>query len=214
MSVGWLKLTFGEGSMPVLMRRRLYLRPPRPGDWREWADLRLTSRSFLTPWEPVWPQEALSKTAFRQRLRRNARDWRNDKAYAFFLFKRDDDALLGGITISNLRRGVTQSASLGYWIGRPYARQGYMTEAVHGVLDFAFGPLGLHRIEAACLPHNEASRRLLQKCGFTREGRARSYLRINGAWQDHLLFAVLSTDERPDLPADENPKARTYDRVG
>lgn len=201
MTVGWRKLPFGDApSTPPLMGRRVYLRPPRSGDWREWADLRLYSRDFLTPWEPAWPREALAKATFRQRLRRNARDWRNDQAYAFFVFKQLDDALIGGITLSGLRRGVTQSGSLGYWIGRPYARQGYMSEVVQCVLDFAFDSLGLHRVEAACLTHNEASRRLLLTSGFTHEGVGRGYLRIDGAWQDHLLFAVLRADPRPGRP--------------
>ncbi len=194
LDVGWRKTSI---DAPPLIGPRFYIRPPRSGDWREWADLRLFSRDFLTPWEPTWPGDALSKASFRQRLRRNARDWRDDKAYALFLFTRDDDDLIGGLTLSGLRRGVTQSASLGYWIGKPYAGQGYMSEAVLCVLDFAFDTLGLHRVEAACVPDNEASRRLLVKCGFTQEGLGRAYLRINGDWRDHLLFAILNVDRRP-----------------
>ena len=110
--------------------------------------------------------------------------------------RRRDDALLGGITFSNVRRGVAQSASLGYWIGAPHAHQGYMTEALSAVLDFAFDHLALHRVEAACLPDNEASQGLLLKIGFQDEGYARQYLRINGRWQDHRLFALLKGDKR------------------
>lgn len=201
MSVGWRKLGFGDApALPPLMGRRIYLRPPRLGDWREWADLRLFSRDFLTSWEPAWPSEALTKATFRHRLRRNSREWRDDQAYAFFLFRQDDDALIGGMTLSGLRRGVTQGGSLGYWIGRPHARQGHMSDAVQCVLDFAFDSLGLHRVEAACLIHNDASRRLLTSSGFTHEGVGRGYLRIDGAWQDHLLFAILRTDPRPGRP--------------
>ncbi len=197
-SMEWRALGFGnEPSETGLAGRRILLRPPRLADWREWADLRALSRDFLTPWEPVWPRDALTKAAFRQRLRRNVRDWRNDRAHAFFLFRRQDQALIGGITISGLHRGVTQSGGFGYWIGQPFARQGYMTEAVQCMLDLAFGRLNLHRVEAACLAHNESSRRLLIKSGFTQEGLARGYLCINGVWQDHLLFAILRTDRRP-----------------
>ncbi len=207
MSVGWRKLGFGDApSAPPLIGRRITLRPPRQGDWREWADLRLFSRDFLTPWEPAWPSEALTKATFRHRLRRNSRDWRNDQAYAFFLFRQDDDALIGGMTLSGLRRGVTQGGSLGYWIGRPHARQGYMSEAVSCVLDFAFDSLGLHRVEAACLIHNDASRRLLTRSGFTHEGVGRGYLRIDGAWQDHMLFAILRADPRPGRPPEGGEK--------
>jgi ribosomal-protein-alanine N-acetyltransferase len=107
------------------------------------------------------------------------------------LVRRDDEALLGGITLTNLRRGVAQCASLGYWIGARHARQGYMTEGIGGMLTFCFEDLGLHRVEAACLPTNVASKALLTRRGFREEGYAREYLRINGKWQDHLLFAML-----------------------
>ncbi len=122
---------------------------------------------------------------------------RHDTGYAFLIFRHEDGRLVGGVSMSNIRRGVAQSASLGYWMGAPFARHGYMTEALEAVLDFGFNSLGLHRIEAACLPSNQASRGLLAKVGFREEGYAREYLRINGVWQDHVLFAILRTDARP-----------------
>ncbi len=165
-------------------------------DWREWTELRAASREFLEPWEPTWPEDALTRSAFRRRLRRQVRDGDEDRGYAFFVLQRQDDSLIGGVTLSNIQRGVSQSCNLGYWIGAAYARQGYMTEALNCVLSHCFGSLGLHRVEAACLPHNEASKRLLGRCGFNREGYAHEYLRIDGAWQDHLLFALLAPDHR------------------
>lgn len=167
------------------------LRPPQPADYAEWAQLREASRSFLMPWEPTWPADDLTRGAFRRRLRRYAEDQRADLAYPFFVFRTADNALVGGLTLGNIRRGVAQSGSLGYWMGAAYARQGYMTAAVRAVIGFAFGTLRLHRIEAACIPGNAASIRLLEKTGFAREGYAREYLCINGVWQDHLLFARL-----------------------
>ena len=125
-----------------------------------------------------------------------ALEWRDDAGYSFLVFRREDDALLGGATLSHLRRGVSQTASLGYWIGAPYARQGYMSEALGALLPFAFDRLGLHRIEAACLPRNAPSRGLLQKLGFREEGHAREYLRIDGSWQDHVLYGLLRQDMR------------------
>lgn len=175
---------------------RIYLRLPVQRDWRAWAALRGDSRDFLTPWEPTWAYDSLARGAFRRRLKLYKTEMRQGTAYSFLVLRRGDDVLLGGVTLSNLRRGVAQAASLGYWIGAPFARQGYMTEAIAAVLDFAFDRLGLHRIEAACLPHNEASRRLLFKAGFREEGFAREYLRINGRWQDHQLFAILAADRR------------------
>ena len=132
-------------------------------------------------------------------MRRNQQEIDNDEAYPFLLF-RDDDVLAGGLTLGQVKRGVVQAATLGYWIGEPYARQGLMSAAVRAVTGYAFATLRLHRIEASCLPHNEASRKLLERTGFTREGYARAYLRINGVWQDHLLFGLLESDPLPVRP--------------
>jgi [ribosomal protein S5]-alanine N-acetyltransferase len=117
-------------------------------------------------------------------------------AYPFLVFRSLDGVLLGGCTISNVRRGVTQCAAIGYWVGEPYARQGRMFAALRLLLPFAFGALTLHRIEAACIPENEASGKLLRKLGFREEGRALRYLQINGEWRDHILFGLLQ-DESP-----------------
>ena len=170
------------------------MRYPVHADFAEWAALRSRSRAFLKPWEPLWPHDDLTRAAFRARVKRCARDVRDDAAYAYLLFSYDDNTLLGGATLSNVRRGVAQTASLGYWIGEPFAGQGYMTEAVSALLEHAFDGLNLNRIEAACLPFNIPSKKLLQSCGFSEEGFARSYLKINGSWQDHLLFAIVRSD--------------------
>lgn len=184
----------GGAAGPVLSEERVLLRPPQGRDFAVWAALRAESRDFLEPWEPSWPADALSRSAYRWRLRHYERDQREGWGYSFFILRRADKQLLGGISLSNLRRGVAQAGSLGYWIGAPYARQGYMSEALAALLDFAYGPLGLHRVEAACLPHNAASRRLLLKLGFEEEGLARGYLRIAGRWQDHVLYGLLAED--------------------
>jgi ribosomal-protein-alanine N-acetyltransferase len=180
----------------VVSAARLGLRYPMPEDYPAWAGLRAQSREFLVPWEPAWPEDELTRTAFRRRLRLYVRAIRAEEAHPFFLMRRSDHRLMGGLTLSNIRRGVTQSCALGYWIGQPFAGQGYMTEAVKCATRFAFSTLGLHRIEAATLPANEPSRRLLLRCGFCEEGYARRYLKINGAWQDHVLFALLDSDPR------------------
>ncbi len=174
-----------------LERNRVYLRFPVQRDWRNWAALRAESRDFLAPWEPTWAYDALTRGAFRRRLKMYKTEIRQGATYSFLIFRRIDDVLLGGITLSNLRRGVAQSATLGYWIGVPHGNQGYMTDSLAAILEFAFSRIGLHRIEAACLPANEASRRLLLRSGFREEGYAREYLRISGRWQDHQLYAVL-----------------------
>lgn len=180
---------------PSIRGDGVYLRVPTLADHGEWASLRGQSRNFLAPWEPLWPVDDLTRGAYRRRVRRYQTEIRDDDAYTFFVF-RDDDVLMGGLTIGNVRRGVTQAASVGYWVGEPHARQGVMTRAVGAAIPFAFDHLRLNRLEAACLPTNTASIRLLEKCGFSREGYARRYLCINGEWQDHLLYAMLHDDPR------------------
>ncbi|HEY0223804.1 MAG TPA: GNAT family protein [Pseudolabrys sp.] len=183
-------VSFNE-PMPAIAGAGVSLRAPQSGDHAEWAALREASRDFLTPWEPTWPSDDLTRGAFRRRLKRYADDQRMDLAYAFLIFRNDDNALVGGVTLANIRRGVAQAGSLGYWVGAPFARQGYMTKAVRALIPFCFRTLRLHRLEAACIPSNAASMSLLEKTGFTREGYARGYLCINGVWQDHLLYARL-----------------------
>jgi ribosomal-protein-alanine N-acetyltransferase len=186
-------VSFSE-PLPTVEGDGVFLRAPQMSDYNEWAALREASRAFLTPWEPTWPSDDLSRSAFRRRLRRYAEDQRGDSSYAFFVFRKEDEALVGGLTLANIRRGVAQAGSLGYWIGEPFARRGMMGGAVQGLVPFAFGSLRLHRLEAACIPSNAASIRLLETAGFSREGYAREYLCINGLWQDHLLFARLNGD--------------------
>src|SRR5712692_9383557 len=177
--------------LPPIEADGIMLRTPQMTDFAAWSALREASRNFLTPWEPTWPADDLSRTAFRQRMRRYAEDQRTDQAYPFFIFRKEDNALVGGLVLASIRRGVAQAGSLGYWIGLPYARRGYMTSALRALVPAAFEVLRLHRLEAACIPTNVASTRLLEKVGFQREGYAREYLCINGTWQDHLLYARL-----------------------
>jgi ribosomal-protein-alanine N-acetyltransferase len=181
-------------TMPAITGAGVSLRAPQNSDHAEWSALREASRTFLTPWEPTWPVDDLTRGAYRRRLKRYADDQRGDLAYAFLIFRSADNAMLGGLTLANIRRGVAQAGSIGYWIGAPFARQGYMTAAVRALIPFCFRTLRLHRLEAACIPGNAASISLLERTGFTREGYARRYLCIDGAWQDHLLYGRLDND--------------------
>ena len=181
-------------TLPAIEGERVILRQPQMSDHSEWATLRQKSREFLEPWEPVWPADDLTRAAFRRRLKRYAEDQRSDLAYSFLIFRKIDGVLVGGITLSNVRRGVAQAGSIGYWMGEPYARQGLMSTALHALIPFGFATLRLHRLEAACITTNVASIRLLEKSGFQREGYARQYLCINGMWQDHLLYARIKGD--------------------
>lgn len=187
-------------ARPLIRTQNLILRAPLAGDYSAWASLRMESREFLTPWEPVWTEDDLTRASFRLRVKRAAREIATDEAYSLFVLDARSEALLGGLTLGLVRRGVAQACTLGYWMGQRHAGKGHMTEAVRGALDFAFSELALHRVEAACLPTNEPSRRLLERVGFTREGEARGYLRINGVWADHLLYGILASElRRPDI---------------
>jgi ribosomal-protein-alanine N-acetyltransferase len=175
---------------------RMTLRPPVHSDFRAWTALRSQSLDFLTPWEPAWADDHLSRKAFTNRVYWAQRSVSGGTALPLFLIRRSDDTLLGAITLDNIRRGPSQSGTLGYWTGQPFARQGYMREAITSLVHHAFTRLDLSRIEAACLPENAASRGLLETSGFKYEGVAQSYLQIDGRWRTHVLYAALRSDRR------------------
>lgn len=178
----------------ALIAAGLHIRPPQMSDYENWAALREQSRQFLQPWEPTWPQDDLTRGAFRRRLQRYARELDRNEAFPFLVFRAADRVLLGGLNLTNVRRGAASMASLGYWMGEPFAGKGFMTNAVLQVTALAFRQLHIRRMEAACLPENAASVKLLEKTGFRREGFAREYLAINGVWRDHLLYGKLASD--------------------
>ncbi len=175
---------------------RLILRPPVHGDFRNWTALRQQSIEFLTPWEPKWSPDHLSRKAFVNRVYWANRSVAQGNALPLFLNRREDGRLLGAITLDNIRRGPAQAGTIGYWIGEAYSREGYMREALTALVHHAFSVLDLSRIESACLPENAASRGLLEKCGYKYEGVAQSYLQINGRWRNHVLYANLRGDRR------------------
>ncbi len=188
----------------------MYLRQPQANEWASWAEIRAESRDYLTPWEPSWPTDALTEAAYLRRIRRLATEWKTDEGYSFHVFLQGTGQLVGGIGLTQVRRGVAQTGTLGYWIGRPFHRRGFTTEAVRLVADFAFNTLNLHRIEAACLPENVPSQRVLEKARFLREGYARLYLQIAGVWRDHLRHcrcdgAPQACPASPDSIAGLNP---------
>lgn len=183
-----ISLPFRPPRQQIVTGEAIYLRYPEYGDHEEWARLRATSESFLRPWEPAWPSDDLEKNAFRGRIRRYRQEIAAGTGFPFFICDRQSNAIFGGITLGNVRRGVSQSGQIGYWIGARYNGRGIMSEALTLVCGHAFDTLGLHRLEAACIPGNARSIRILEKAGFEREGYLRSYLKINGVWRDHVLF--------------------------
>ena len=183
---------------------RLVLRPPAMRDYETWSQLRRDSRDFLVPWEPSWARDHLSVRAYRNRVVWSERAIRQGEALPLLLVRQEDQRVIGGVTLSNIRRQPAQAGTLGYWVGETFARQGFMSEALMALRDHAFGELDLSRLEAACLPENDASRRLLERCGFKYEGVAQAYLQINGRWRNHVLYAALRSDRRGRV--DEEPQ--------
>jgi ribosomal-protein-alanine N-acetyltransferase len=175
---------------------RMTLRLPQHADWRLWSEVRRDSAAFLAPWEPVWSPDHLSRRAFVNRVHWAGRAYSQGTALPLMMIRRADAALLGAITLDNIRRGPAQAGTLGYWVGMSHARQGFMREAIQAVVHHAFTVLDLSRIEAATLPENAASRRLLESTGFKYEGVAQSYLQIGGRWRTHVLYANLRHDRR------------------
>ena len=175
---------------------RLVLRLPLLEDFEDWSGLRRESREFLTPWEPRWAADHLTREAFKRRVAWANRSIKEKRAYPFFLIRKRDEALIGAVTLDNVRRGPSMAVTVGYWTGERYARRGYMREALSAARDHAFRKLDVSRVEAACLPENLASRKLLEKCAFKYEGVAQAYLQINGRWRDHVLYASLREDRR------------------
>ncbi|GGE14283.1 ribosomal-protein-alanine N-acetyltransferase [Aureimonas endophytica] len=207
---------------PVLHGERLVLRLPQMRDYDSWRVVREASRGFLKPWEPLWSPDELTRRAYRQRITRYHQEAQDRSAFTFFLLSRADEAVLGGVTVGQVRRGVAQSCTLGYWMGEAHAGQGLMHAAVELLKPFVFDIEGLHRIEAACLPTNARSIRLLERAGFRREGYLKQYLKIAGVWEDHYLYALLADDWTRGLDGEAasarepNPPIvlRSFDPVG
>jgi ribosomal-protein-alanine N-acetyltransferase len=192
-----IALPFFRREGPALKGVRVTLRMPVSSDFREWAALRAESRKFLEPWEPRWSSDELEWPAWRNRLSRYRDDYEHGIGVAFLIFDMASGRMVGGITVGNIRYGVAQCGQIGYWIGERHAGKGYMPDALAVVARHAFRTMRLHRLEAACIPDNERSIRVLEKAGFQREGLLRSYLRINGVWHDHYLYALIADDSGP-----------------
>lgn len=175
---------------------RLVLRPPIARDYEDWSALRRDSREFLTPWEPIWSRDHLTRRAFRNRVIWADRAIKNGEALPLLLIAGATGRIVGGVTLSNIRRAPAEMATLGYWTGIHHIRQGFMAEALNALRDYAFNRMDLSRLEAACLPENEPSRKLLERCQFKYEGVAQAYLQINGRWRNHVLYAALRSDRR------------------
>lgn len=173
-----------------LTSKRIFMRPARMEDWQQWHDVRGSNKDHIQPFEPTWADNALKEDFFERRTYRQAREWQRGSAHAFLIFKNEDEALIGGMNINNICRGAAQFASLGYWVDQGHEGQGYMAEALALTIEYCFEEVGLHRINASCMPHNTRSHKTLEKAGFKEEGFAEKYIQIDGKWQDHILFGL------------------------
>jgi ribosomal-protein-alanine N-acetyltransferase len=174
--------------------QKVILRPPQYSDWKVWADERKKNKLYLQPWEPLWSINELERSSFVKRVRMFERLSHNDQAYSFLIYKSDNEDFIGEVNISNVQRGIIQSCTIGYWIAKDCEGKGMMSESLELVKEFIFNELKLHRIEAACLPHNIPSLKLLLKNGFIKEGTARKLLKINDKWQDHTVLSFILDD--------------------
>ena len=174
--------------------QKVTLRPPQYSDWKAWADERKKNKLYLQPWEPLWSINELERSSFVKRVRMFERLSHNDQAYSFLIFTSDNEDFIGEVNISNVQRGIIQSCTIGYWIAKDCEGKGMMSESLELVKEFIFNELKLHRIEAACLPHNIPSLKLLLKNGFIKEGTARKLLKINDKWQDHTVLSFILDD--------------------
>ena len=174
--------------------QKVILRPPQYSDWKAWADERKKNKLYLQPWEPLWSINELERSSFVKRVRMFERLSHNDQAYSFLIYKSDNEDFIGEVNISNVQRGIIQSCTIGYWIAKDCEGKGMMSESLELVKEFIFNELKLHRIEAACLPHNIPSLKVLLKNGFIKEGTARKLLKINDKWQDHTVLSFILDD--------------------
>ena len=178
---------------------RVAIRAFTRGDVDELTDLRVRNRVFLTPWEPRRTETFYAPAGQRAEIERDRQEWAADRTYAFAIVEAGTGAMRGRIALANVVRGAWENATLGYFVDEACGGRGLASEAVALTLRFAFGPCRLHRVQAAVMPHNARSRRVLEKNGFRREGFSPRYLRLDGAWRDHDLFAI-TVEEAPGTP--------------
>ena len=178
-----------------IVGRNVVLRPLRPEDYPAWYEVRTRAREWLVHWEPrpaAAPYPSEDRATFTARCAMRERDRQLGTAFGFGIFV--GGRFAGEINLSAVARGASQSSYLGYWIDEAQAGRGYVPEACVLVFGFAFDDLGLHRVQVAIIPRNQASRRVVEKLGLREEGIARGYLEIDGVWEDHIRFAITSDE--------------------
>ncbi|GMA52194.1 putative ribosomal-protein-alanine acetyltransferase [Alicyclobacillus contaminans] len=174
----------------ILYGANVYVRPFQPDDAEDLYQLRLRNRTFLQPWEPTQSDEQFTRAAQQEAITKALANWQAGTAYGFGIFLNNGGHLIGRVNLSNVVRGAWESCTIGYFLDQAMNGRGYMTEAVGLVVAGAFTQLGLHRVQAAVMPRNAASVRVVEKVGFRYEGLAEYYLKINGKWEDHNIYSM------------------------
>jgi [ribosomal protein S5]-alanine N-acetyltransferase len=196
--VGW-DIVEGPSLTTRVETERLVLRPPRTADVPEMRRALRQNAAHLRPWSvaPASGEDAASLTSVSRAVLRHRREWKAGQAYVLLVTPREDErTIIGRVALGGVLRGAFQNAYLGYWIDAEHQGRGLMTEAVRAATGFALSAAGLHRVQAAVMPRNAASQRVLDKAGYRREGLAARYLCIAGTWEDHLIYAT-TTEDRP-----------------
>ena len=181
---------------PWLTGKRITMRPLREEDFEQWSEVRLANDDWLLKWEPLRPANApdaaRERSAFLVRCDARRRDRQAGAGFSFGVFVDNDFA--GEMNLSSIHRGAHQNAYVGYWIDHRHAGDGYTPEALVALMQFGFEELNLHRLQISIIPRNTASRRVVEKLNVRAEGVAEKYLQINGAWEDHIRFAMTSEE--------------------
>ena len=176
-----------------LVGQRIYLRPYKISDASELANLHTRNREFFQRVSPLLPEAFYTEEHQKMRIERVSKMTDEGQAYAFGIFLKATNKLIGDISLTHIARGDVQSCCTGFTLDKEYNSKGYTTEALQLVVDFAFRELKLHRIEAGAMPDNIASIRVLEKVGFQKEGIAKENLKINGKWTDHQILAIINS---------------------
>lgn len=172
----------------------IYIRRLELDDAQSWLDLRRKNYDFRSQFIPMLPDRYSSLNEQRKVIEQVIENWEKGLGYGFGVFLSTHHQLIGRVNLNHVVRGAWDNCLIGYFIDQELNGRGYATEAVRQAVDFAFHQVGLHRVEAAVLPFNKASIRVLEKCGFRKEGYAKHYLKLNGKWEDHLIYAITQED--------------------
>lgn len=178
--------------MVTLSGLGLRLRPLTLKDRDEWNVLRWENREWLEPWESQDPRGQEHLPTFNRFVRAQAKEAKAGTSFGWLIT--EGGPMLGHLTLSHIAWGATCSATIGYWVSHHRAGEGIAPRAVAVATDFAFGELGLHRIEVNIRPENTASLRVVEKLGFREEGLRKKFIFIDGAWRDHRSFALVAEE--------------------